>query len=91
MRPTVFSRGNARIRSISALPRPDWRRTGLVKGAIGIGALLADGIGDTIRVSLSDDVTEEVEAGKSILRALGLSGGINLISCPTCGRCRTGT
>ena len=65
------------------------RRTGLVKGAIGIGALLADGIGDTIRVSLSDDVTEEVEAGKSILRALGLSGGINLISCPTCGRCRT--
>ncbi len=51
------------------------RRTGLVKGAIGIGALLADGIGDTIRVSLSDDVTEEVEAGRSILRALGLTGG----------------
>ena len=65
------------------------RRTGLVKGAIGIGALLADGIGDTIRVSLSDDVTEEVDAGRSILRALGLTGGVNLISCPTCGRCRT--
>ncbi|MFR5865358.1 MAG: flavodoxin-dependent (E)-4-hydroxy-3-methylbut-2-enyl-diphosphate synthase [Acutalibacteraceae bacterium] len=43
------------------------RRTGLVKGAIGIGALLADGIGDTIRVSLSDDVTEEVVAGRRIL------------------------
>ena len=65
------------------------KERGILKSAAGIGALLLDGIGDTIRVSLSDDVTEEVEAGRSILRALGLTGGVNLISCPTCGRCRT--
>jgi len=60
----------------------------LVKSAVGIGALLADGIGDTVRVSLSEDVTEEVAAAKTILQSLGLRQGINLISCPTCGRTR---
>ncbi len=58
----------------------------LVKSAVGIGSLLADGIGDTVRVSLSDRVEEEVAAAKLILKSLGLRHGINLISCPTCGR-----
>ncbi len=60
----------------------------VVKSAVGIGALLADGIGDTVRVSLSEDVTNEVAAAKTILQSLGLRRGINLISCPTCGRTR---
>ena len=62
-------------------------REGIVKSAVGIGALLAEGIGDTIRVSLTDDPTEEVYAAISILKALGLKhGGIDFVSCPTCGR-----
>ncbi len=61
--------------------------TGTVKSAIGIGSLLADGIGDTIRVSLTADPLAEIPAAKSILGALGLlQSGINVISCPTCGR-----
>ena len=61
--------------------------TGIVKSSIGIGALLADGIGDTIRVSLTDDPVEEVKAGREILKACGLRKfGIEIISCPTCGR-----
>ncbi len=59
---------------------------GLVKSSIGIGSLLADGIGETIRVSLTDDPVKEVEAGISILKALNLRGGVKLVSCPTCGR-----
>lgn len=60
---------------------------GLVKSAVGIGALLCDGIGDTIRVSLTADPVEEVYAAKRILQACGLRrSGVNLISCPTCGR-----
>ncbi|MDR0947163.1 MAG: flavodoxin-dependent (E)-4-hydroxy-3-methylbut-2-enyl-diphosphate synthase [Ruminococcus sp.] len=59
---------------------------GLIKSACGIGSLLTDGIGNTIRVSLTDDPLREVEAGIDILKALGQRGGINLISCPTCGR-----
>lgn len=62
-------------------------KTGLVKSAMGIGALLLDGIGDTIRVSLTDDPVEEVYAAKDILKAAGLrKEGVNIISCPTCGR-----
>lgn len=60
----------------------------LIKSAVGIGALIADGIGDTMRVSLSEDVAEEVAAAREILKSLGLRNGINLISCPTCGRTR---
>lgn len=60
---------------------------GLVKSAIGIGALLSEGIGDTIRVSLTAPPENEVKAGLAILRALGLRRGYELISCPTCGRC----
>ena len=63
-------------------------RMGLIKSAAAFGALLADGIGDTLRVSLTADPVEEVKAGKDILRALGLEKGPKLISCPTCGRCR---
>ena len=64
-------------------------RMGLMKSAMGIGALLLDGIGDTIRVSLTDDPVEEVYAAKDILKAAGLrKEGVNIISCPTCGRTR---
>ncbi len=62
-------------------------RSGTIKSAVGIGALLAEGIGDTIRVSLTGDPVEEVRVGYAILKALGLrQRGIDLISCPTCGR-----
>ena len=62
-------------------------RQGLIKSALGIGALLLDGIGDTIRVSLTDDPVEEIYAAKDILKAAGLrKEGVNIISCPTCGR-----
>ena len=62
-------------------------RMGLMKSAMGIGALLLDGIGDTIRVSLTDDPVEEIYAAKDILKAAGLrKDGVNIISCPTCGR-----
>ena len=62
-------------------------RMGIIKSAMGIGALLLDGIGDTIRVSLTDDPVEEVYAAKDILKAAGLrKEGVNIISCPTCGR-----
>ena len=64
-------------------------KQGLIKSAMGIGALLLDGIGDTIRVSLTDDPVEEVYAAKDILKAAGLrKEGVNIISCPTCGRTR---
>lgn len=60
---------------------------GIVKSAIGIGALLADGIGDTIRVSLTDDPVSEVHAARRILRALSMGGdSVEVVSCPTCGR-----
>ena len=62
-------------------------KQGLIKSAMGIGALLLDGIGDTIRVSLTDDPVEEVYAARDILKAAGLrKEGVNIISCPTCGR-----
>ena len=64
-------------------------KQGLIKSAMGIGALLLDGIGDTIRVSLTDDPVEEVYAAKDILKAAGLrKEGVNIVSCPTCGRTR---
>lgn len=61
---------------------------GLVKSAIGIGSLLCDGIGDTIRVSLTDDPVKEIDAAKQILRAVGIEGqcGMDIVSCPTCSR-----
>jgi len=60
---------------------------GTIKSSLGIGTLLAEGIGDTIRVSLTDDGREEVKVGREILRSLGLvSFGVTLVSCPTCGR-----
>ena len=62
-------------------------KMGMIKSAMGIGALLLDGIGDTIRVSLTDDPVQEVYAAKDILKAAGLrKDGVNIISCPTCGR-----
>lgn len=64
-------------------------RMGLIKSAIGIGSLLLDGIGDTIRVSLTDDPVKEIYAARDILRALGVKGsGVQFVSCPTCGRTR---
>ncbi len=62
-------------------------RVGTIKSAVGIGTLLAEGIGDTIRVSLTDDPAKEVEVGKEILRSLSMaSRNVELIACPTCGR-----
>ncbi|MDR1168294.1 MAG: flavodoxin-dependent (E)-4-hydroxy-3-methylbut-2-enyl-diphosphate synthase [Heliobacteriaceae bacterium] len=62
-------------------------RGGLIKSSVGLGTLLAEGIGDTIRVSLTENPTEEVSAGFEILKSLGLrQKGVNFISCPTCGR-----
>ena len=62
--------------------------SGIVKSSVGIGMLLAEGIGDTIRVSLTRDPVEEVRVGFEILRSLGIrSRGPEIISCPTCGRC----
>ena len=60
---------------------------GVIKNAIGIGALLLKGIGDTIRVSLSADTVREVVAARSILTALNLYDGVKIVACPTCGRC----
>jgi len=62
------------------------QRMGVIKSSIGIGALLLQGIGDTIRVSLTADPVEEVRAARDILRALGQGSGPDVISCPTCGR-----
>ena len=61
-------------------------RRGNIKSAIGIGSLLLDGIGNTVRVSLTDDPVNEVYAAKDILFCCGIGGGINIVSCPTCGR-----
>lgn len=64
-------------------------RGGIIKSAIGIGSLLVDGIGDTIRVSLTENPIEEVKAGFDILSALKLRRkSVNFVSCPTCGRCK---
>ncbi|MDP2831489.1 MAG: flavodoxin-dependent (E)-4-hydroxy-3-methylbut-2-enyl-diphosphate synthase [Candidatus Omnitrophota bacterium] len=61
---------------------------GVIKSSMALGSLLLEGIGDTIRVSLTDNPIEEVRAAKCILESLGLRrGGVQLISCPTCGRC----
>lgn len=64
-------------------------RSGTIKSAVGIGALLAQGIGDTIRVSLTGDPVEEVHVANGILKSLGLrNNSPTLVSCPTCGRCQ---
>lgn len=63
-------------------------RMGLIKSAVGIGSLLCDGIGETIRVSLTDDPIKEIAAAKDILKCIGKRGGVKLVSCPTCGRTR---
>ena len=63
-------------------------KRGTIKSAIGVGSLLADGIGDTIRISLTGDPTEEIPVAKEILRSLDiLNDKIKIVSCPTCGRC----
>ena len=63
--------------------------SGTIKSAVGLGILLADGIGDTLRVSLTGDPVDEVRVGFEILKSLGLrKKGINFVSCPTCGRCQ---
>ena len=64
------------------------RTRALVKSSIGVGTLLAEGIGDTLRISLTDDPTEEIAAARAILDSLSLSekAGMDIVSCPTCGR-----
>lgn len=61
-------------------------RMGVIKSSAGIGALLIDGIGDTVRVSLTDECEKEVAAARDLLKSLGLRGGVNIVSCPTCAR-----
>ncbi len=61
-------------------------RRSLVKSSVGIGSLLLKGIGDTIRVSVTGDPTEEAVAANYLLKSLGLRGGVDVVSCPTCGR-----
>lgn len=61
-------------------------RMGLIKSSVGIGSLLLDGIGETIRVSLTDTPVKEVYAAKDILKAIGKGSGVKIVSCPTCGR-----
>ena len=61
-------------------------KMGLIKSSVALGSLLCDNIGDTIRVSLTDIPEKEVEAGHDILRAIGLEKGVQIVSCPTCGR-----
>ncbi len=63
-------------------------RMGIIKSAVGIGSLLCDGIGETIRVSLTDEPVKEIYAAKDILKCIGKRGGVKLVSCPTCGRTR---
>lgn len=61
-------------------------RMGLIKSSVGIGSLLLDGIGETIRVSLTDTPVKEIYAAKDILKAIGKGNGVKIVSCPTCGR-----
>lgn len=61
-------------------------RMGIIKSAVGIGSLLVDGIGETIRVSLTDTPVKEIAAAKDILMAVGKGTGVKIVSCPTCGR-----
>lgn len=61
-------------------------RMGIIKSSVGIGSLLADGIGETIRVSLTDTPVKEIYAAKDILMAVGKGSGVKIVSCPTCGR-----
>ncbi|SEK93345.1 flavodoxin-dependent (E)-4-hydroxy-3-methylbut-2-enyl-diphosphate synthase [Ruminococcus albus] len=63
-------------------------RMGIIKSSIGIGSLLVDGIGETIRVSLTDSPEKEIYAAKDILKAIGRGSGVQIVSCPTCGRTR---
>lgn len=63
-------------------------RMGIIKSSVGIGSLLLDGIGETIRVSLTDEPVKEIYAAKDILKAIGMRKGVQIVSCPTCGRTR---
>ena len=63
-------------------------RMGIIKSAVGIGSLLCDGIGETIRVSLTADPVKEIYAARDILKAIGMGRGVEIVSCPTCGRTR---
>ncbi|MDE6787794.1 MAG: flavodoxin-dependent (E)-4-hydroxy-3-methylbut-2-enyl-diphosphate synthase, partial [Ruminococcus sp.] len=63
-------------------------RMGLIKSAVGIGSLLCDGIGETIRVSLTDEPVKEISAAKDILKCIGKRKGVQIVACPTCGRTR---
>ena len=68
-------------------PSPGRCFQGNIKSSVGLGIILYQGIGDTIRVSLTGDPLEEIKSAKLILKALGLrKGGIEVVSCPTCGR-----
>ena len=81
-------RPRRRTRCTSASPRRARSLSGTVKSSVGLGILLAEGIGDTLRVSLTADPVEEVRVGWEILAALDIRRNApELVSCPTCGRC----
>ena len=81
-------RARSTTRCTSASPRPERTFAGTIKSSVGLGVLLADGIGDTLRVSLTADPVEEVRVGWEILSALDIRRrGPEMVSCPTCGRC----
>ncbi|STT84639.1 1-hydroxy-2-methyl-2-(E)-butenyl 4-diphosphate synthase [Klebsiella pneumoniae] len=85
--PIVCWRNRSISRCISGSPKRAARRSGAVKSAIGLGLLLSEGIGDTLRVSLAADPVEEIKVGFDILKSLRIrSRGINFIACPTCSR-----
>lgn len=80
--------GNSDLPLHIGITEAGFGESGLIKSAVGLGALLSRGIGDTIRVSLTGSPVDEVRAGRDILKSLGLLSGPELVSCPTCGRCR---
>jgi (E)-4-hydroxy-3-methylbut-2-enyl-diphosphate synthase len=84
----VPSRREIALLAHRGVPAAGLAQSGIIKSSIGIGALLLEGIGDTLRVSLTADPVDEVVVAKKILTALCLRDtGIDVISCPTCGRC----
>lgn len=95
--PVLMIEANRKLSSETDLPihlgvtEAGTAKEGIIRSSVGIGALLADGIGDTIRVSLTADPREEIRVGKAILKSLNMTNrGATLISCPTCGRTKVG-
>ena len=84
-----FNTSGLKYKSLGLVTEAGTLTSGNIKSSVGLGIILYQGIGDTIRVSLTGDPVEEVKSAKLILKTLGLrTGGIEVVSCPTCGRTR---